>query len=489
MKKLAHLEPKEVFRFYEEILCIPHESGNEKALSDYCVKFAKDRGLQVHQDAVNNVLISKPATPGYEDRPAIILQGHLDMVCVADPGVEIDFAKDPIPFYIDGDYIRAHGTTLGSDNAHGVAMALAVLDSDRLKHPPLQVLFTVEEETTFAGAENVDGNLLHGKYYIGLDYVDDQAILVSCGGSSDNIAAFDVTPVALEHPKDYTVLTLELSGAAGGHSALEIHKYGINCIKALGELLCQLNERFSIELIHMEGGTKINAIATWSKARICCITSQFASVKKHVDNFSTSMYQKYRETDPNFNIAVTVEDAPEEMQVLSNKENLLYLLDVHPNGVVTWINPAENIVESSINMGILRTTNNQIILYSLARSNNDYFHDELLRKVKALIKNTGATYRIESKCCSWDYNPNSSLQTQACEIYKKIHGHEPKLDLAHGQVETGAIMQKMKECGKYMEAIGISPESAGAHTTSEDLSIPSMAKTYRFLCTMLEELQ
>jgi len=489
MTKLTHLEPKEVFRFYEEILSIPHESGNEKALSDYCVRFAKDRGLSVYQDPVNNVLISKAATPGQEHRPGIILQAHLDMVCVADPGVEIDFAKDPIPYYIDGDYIRAHGTTLGSDDGHGIAMALAALDSDTLQHPALQVLFTVEEETTFAGAENVDGNLLNGKYYIGLDYVDDQAILVSCGGSSDNIATLDTPLVPLNNPADYTILTLDFAEAAGGHSALEIHKYGINCIKAMSELLSQLNNVYTIELVHVEGGTKLNAIPTWATARICCLTTQLEQIQRHIADFANAMCHKYRETDPNFHITYSVETVPAELQVLSAKNNLLYLLDVHPNGVITWIDPKKNIVESSLNMGILKTTEHQVILYSLVRSNNDYFHEELIRKVKTFIESAGAEYRIESKCSSWDYNPDSSLQAQACAIYERIHGHKPKLDLAHGQVETGAIMQKMKVCGKYIEAIGISPESGGAHTTSENLSISSMAKTYAFLCAMLEELE
>lgn len=488
---LAHLEPKNVFHFYEDVLTIPHESGNEKELSDYCVKFAKERGLKVIQDEVNNIIIEKPATPGYEDRPGIILQGHLDMVCVAEPGVEIDFAKDPIPMYIDGDYIRAHGTTLGSDDGHAIALCLAILDDNSLKHPKLQVLFTVEEETTFAGAENVDGQLLDGKYYIGLDFYDDEIILASCGGSSENGAVIETGKSKLESIDDYTFLRLQLSDATSGHSALEIHKYSINAIKVAGDLLCLLNESFDIELINIEGGNQTNVIAKWANADFCCPKAQEADVRAFIENFAVIMDKKYRETDPDFKLKVlNLEIDPcSDVYVLDAKDTILKLLDVHPNGVVTWVNPAENIVESSLNIGNIRTYEDKVIISSLLRSNIDHFHDELIRKVKTLIEMAGAKHTIDAKACSWEYNPDSKLQTQAVEIYEKMFGYKPVIELAHGQVETGTIIQKMQECGKHIEAIGIGPTSNGAHTTSEDLYIPSMKKMYDYLCTMLAELK
>ena len=487
-KILGHLEPKNVFHFFEEILSIPHESGNEKQLSDYCVRFAQDRGLKVIQDEVNNIIIEKPATPGYEDRPGIIFQGHLDMVCVADPGVEIDFAKDPIPMYIDGDYIRARGTTLGSDDAHAIALALAILDNDELKHPKLQALFTVEEETTFLGAESVDGSLLDGKYMIGIDHYHDDTFMVSCGGSSENTATIRTGRTVLASPADYAPLKISMSDAASGHSGLDINKYGINSIKLMGELLTLLNNNFSLELMSIEGGNQTNVIAKWANAEICVPKVQEEAVKAYIADFAAKMERKYRNSDPDFKLEVTAAEVSGDIQVLDAKDAIVKLLDIHPNGVVTWMNPAERIVESSLNMGNLRTHEDCVVLTSLVRSNAEHFHDELIRKLQTIIELVGAEYSISGRAPSWEYNPDAALMTQATAIYEELFGCAPVLEMSHGQVETGAIIQKMNECGKYVEAIGIGPTSLGAHTTAEDLLIPSMKKEYDFLCRLVEEL-
>ena len=488
-KILGHLEPKNVFHFFEEVLSIPHESGNEKELSDYCVKFAQDRGLSVIQDQFNNIIIEKPATPGYEDRPGVILQGHLDMVCVADPGVEIDFAKDPIPMYIDGDYVRAHGTTLGSDDAHAMALALAVLDDDSLKHPMLQVVFTVEEETTFAGAENIDGNLLKGKYMIGIDYHDDELILTSCGGSSENTAVLPTGWTALENPADYAFLKLQMADAVSGHSGIDINNCSINCVKLMGELLTLIDGKFDMELLKIEGGNQTNVIAKWADAEIAVPKAQEEAVKAFVADFAVIIDRKYRDIDPDFKLTASVMDAPAEARALTAKDAVLKLLDVHPNGVVTWLNPAERVVESSLNMGNIRTHEDKVVLSTLIRSNTDHFHDELIRKVKTIIELVGGEHILSAKAASWGYNPDSQLLVQSAAIYEELFGKKPVLQLTHGQLETGALIQKIQECGREVEAIGIGPTSHGAHTTSEDLYIPSMQKMYDFICKMLEELK
>ncbi len=486
---LEHLEPKNVFRFFEEVLSIPHESGNEKELSDYCVKFAQDRGLAVIQDQFNNIIIEKPAAPGYEDRPGVILQGHLDMVCVADPGVVIDFAKDPIPLYIDGDYIRARGTTLGSDDGHAIALALAILDDNSLKHPKLQVVFTVEEETTFAGAENIDGNLLDGKYMIGIDYHDDEIILTSCGGSSENTAVLPTGKAPLADPSGSVYLKLQMADAVSGHSGIDIKNYSINCIKLMSELLALLNEKFDMELVKIEGGNQTNVIAKWADAEICVPKDQEDAVKAFAADFAVIMDRKYRDIDPDFKLEVHTMDMPAEVSVLTAKDTLLKLLDVHPNGVVSWLNPAERIVESSLNMGNIRTYDDKIVLSTLVRSNTDHFHDELIRKVKTIIEMAGGEHILSAKAASWGYNPDSQLLVQSAAIYEEMFGKKPLLELTHGQLETGALIQKMQECGKEVEAIGIGPTSHGAHTTAEDLYIQSMQKEYDFICKMLEELK
>lgn len=485
---LQQLEPQRVFHFFEDISRIPRESGNEKEISDYLVRFAKERGLEVVQDAYYNVVISKPATPGYEDRKPIMFQGHIDMVCVKEEGVEIDFAKDPIPIYVDGDFVKARGTSLGADDGHAVAMALALLDNDELKHPAMQCIFSATEETTMAGAENIDASLLKGEYLIGLDWSLDDTFLLSCGGSSENHFALKLGPRIPVEEGNVVVLHLQLQGTAGGHSGKEIGRYGANGVKLMGELLAGMDDAFDIGLIRIDGGNQTNVIAEWAKADICCRKQEKEAVKEHLNRMVEALLLEYKTTDPELTVTV-MEEPAEDVQVIAEKKAVLTLLDLLPNGVYTWMDQKIYMAKCSMNIGNIRTYQDRVEVQCLVRSNSDHDHDELLRKLQSLAKLCGADYEMSCKALAWDYIPDSHLQQEAARVYEQEFGQKPGFVITHAQTETGIFIQKMKEAKKPVQALNIGVRTFDVHSTRERMQISSVGKTYRLLCALLENIR
>ena len=488
---LAGLEPKKFFEYFEDICRIPHESGNEAGIADYLVKFAEDHGLEVQRDAFNSVVITKPATPGYEDRKPIMLQGHTDMVCVKEEGVDIDFDTDPIPIYVDGDYVKARGTSLGADDGHAVAMILALLDNDELKHPLIQGVFSATEETTMAGAENIDGSWLKGEYLFGLDWSKDEVVLLSCCGSSEHCFTQKLTDREAVAPEGMVKIHLDLSGGEGGHSGKDIGRYRANGNKLMTSILAGLDEIAEYGLVDYIGGNQTNVITEWAKADIVCKEEDKEAVLAYIQKMGEELTVEYALTDPNLTLVIEEEALTGEAKVLAkeDKERFLNVMELLPNGVSSWIDQTIYLAKSSMNIGAVRFHDDTITIRTLVRSNSDHDHEELLRKLRTLAKVCGVEDEMSCKALAWDYVPDSELQREVKRVYKDLFGEEPGFEIAHGQTETGIFTAKMKEQGKPIQAVNIGVVTYDVHSFKERMNIPSVAKTYKMLCSFLENIK
>lgn len=485
---LDGLKPEKCFYYFEEISRIPRSSYKEEAVSNYLVEFAKKRGLKVIQDEAWNVLISKPATPGYEKRKGVMLQGHMDMVCVKDDGIEHDFDKDPIPMYIDGDYIRAHGTTLGADNATAVCLMLALLDSDDTEHPALQCIFTSAEEVGLVGASKLDPNSLEGEYLLNLDGSHiDQLLLSSAGGSVHTFTVARESTPADEAGR--TGLAVRIGGLTSGHSGSLSYRCFANANKLMGNVLSDLSESFEFELGSLEGGTKMNAIAKEAKALLVIRTEDLGPIKQRLGEIGTSLMREYSVTDPDLHLACFEQPVPERIYSKKAQGQILALLDLLQDGPFRFMEPEKNMAKTSNNIGIVEeTAEDTVVVTCLMRSNSDYEHDELIRKTCRLSGLLQIGHEVRDRSSAWEFLPGCRLVELVSGLYEKNFGEKPKITMTHGGVEPGVIIGLGKQVGKNIQAVNFGVTSHGAHTTKEELYIPAMEQTYEWLKTVLKNL-
>ncbi len=428
MRKLGNLKPERVFYYFEELSNIPRESSNEKAVSDYLVETAKKLNLEYYQDKMMNVIIKKPATKGYENAPAVILQGHMDMVCEKELDSKHDFTKDPIDLVIDGNYLRANKTTLGADNGIAVAMSLAVLEDNTLEHPAIEMLATVEEETTMGGARGIEAGILKGKYLINIDSEDEGILTAGCAGGVGITAILKDNKEKIK-TEDYFFNRIIVKNLFGGHSGVEIDKNRLNANKIINEIFLNLVEKFELKLISAEGGAKDNAIP-----RACFI--DFALNKNEKDNFENlskeildKIYKKY------FDLENTIEILKEEIEkteeVFSSDffKKYLSVINEIPTGVNTWMEEYPDIVESSDNLAIVRTEKEEIRINVSLRSSEPEVLQNLLTRIKNTIDKYNGTYNISEGYPEWRFKKDSKLRDTAVKVYEdmfKDDVHTPK---------------------------------------------------------------
>ena len=374
MPVLENCEPKRVFHYFEEICKIPHGSRNTKQISDFLVEFAKDHGFRYVQDELNNVVIYKPGTPGYENSPTVIIQGHMDMVCEKRPDVDHDFTKDGLNISVKDGYITANGTTLGGDDGIAVAYGLALLDSTDIPHPPLEVLLTVDEEIGLLGAVGLDCSVLKGRRFINLDSEAEGSLWISCAGGLSGVSHIPVTRLDAEGEK----LTVKISGLMGGHSGAEIDKNRANANSLLGKFLHGLDEKTDFELISVQGGQKDNAITREATAEILVLEENADAVREYAASVQGAWREEYAGTDEG--ITVTVEDeGKQEVRVLhpTSKEKVIFFLVNVPYGVQKMSGTIKGLVETSTNIGILKTSENEVMGSSSIRSSVETARDSL----------------------------------------------------------------------------------------------------------------
>ena len=476
MAVLDQLEPKNVFRFFEQMCAIPHGSYNTKAVSDWCVAFAKERGLEHYQDEMNNVILIKEASAGYEEAQPVILQGHLDMVCEKAPGCEKDMAREGLDLAVEGDYIYAEGTTLGGDDGIAVAMALAALDDESLPHPRLEVILTTEEEVGMDGAVALDVSPIRGRKLLNLDSEAEGVFTVSCAGGS--MAACGL-PVA-RAPFGGDILRVRVEGLTGGHSGAEIHKGRANANMLLGRLLRAMAAETELRLVSADGGLKDNAIPVAAEAVVAAEDGRKA--KAAAERMAACFQTEYRRSDPM--LTVTAEEAAAAWQPMdaSSTERTVCLLACAPNGVQTMSQDIHGLVQTSLNLGILKTGENAVTASFCIRSSVDSEKEMLKDRLACLLAQLGGGVSFSGEYPGWAYRPDSPLRELMTEVYREQYGREPKVEAIHAGLECGLLAGKLPG----LDCVSIGPDLLEIHTPREKMSISSVQRVWMFVREILK---
>lgn len=469
------LEPRDVLHWFEEISNIPRGSKNEKEISEYMLNFAKERGLYAKRDEVYNVIIKKPATKGLEDGPTIILQGHMDMVCVKTENSKHDFLKDPLKLKVDDGWIRADNTTLGADNGIAVAYCLALLDSKDIPHSNLEILFTTMEELGMGGASKVDGSDLEGKYLINMDGELEGDLLVGCAGAVTMTSTKKITFVKPSLSDHYC---MRIYGLKGGHSGMQIENFRSNSIKFVARLLHNLK---NVEIAYVDAGYKRNAIPSYAKVYFYTDENSIDEIKKR----ARVLEFEHRKTDPLMKIDIEKEEEVFDM-VWSEKSKLdvLNCLISVPDQVIYMDPEFKGLVQTSISNGVLRQTDDEISLVALLRSTVQSCLDEYRISYETIVNAFGFTLTDDGGYPVWEHDENSTLKNIAVDVYKKIYYANPTVHTIHCGLECGILKKHLPN----VDMISFGPTMHDVHTPNERLSIDSVRRVWIFLKELVTTL-
>ncbi len=483
MKNLRELEPKDVFSYFDDLCHMPHGSGNIGQVSDYCVRFAKEHGLACRQEPCGNVVIWKDASPGYEDADPVMLQGHMDMVAVKTDDCDLDMTTEGLRPAVteDGAWIYAEGTSLGGDDGIAIAYSLAILADDTLAHPPLEAVFTVNEEIDMLGARVLDTTNLHSRILLNMDSEDEGEFLTSCAGG----AMLVVRTPATREKREGIVYEWRLRGLSGGHSGAEIHLGRANANNLFGRFLAEVGEKVPFGIGEVTGGEKDNAIADACTATLVTDEEMAACFEDAVSAFEKSIQAEYADTDPEMEIVLTRMDRT-EMQALT-PEATKVLADVQtqmPAGVQTWEPDIPNMVRTSLNLGILRVGAEATITYSV-RSSDDAEKEALLQTMRDVATRAGGQPEILGRYPGWAYQPESRVRQVMAEAYEELTGEKAVLTGIHAGVECGIFCDRLPG----MDATSFGPTMRNIHTPREKLNVASVGRTYELLKRVLEKLK
>lgn len=480
MRALENCEPKRVFYYFEELCKIPHGSGNIKQISDYLVSFAKEHGLEYVQDEMNNVVIYKPATEGYEDAPAVILQGHMDMVCEKRPDVDHDFTKDPLNISVKDGYVTANGTTLGGDDGIAVAYGLALLESKDLAHPALEVLITVDEEIGLLGAEGFDCSVLKGKRLINLDSEAEGSLWISCAGGLSGISTIPVQRVEAEGQK----AAVKITGLMGGHSGAEIDKKRANANVLMGRFLYSLQQETAYEIISLAGGQKDNAITREADAEL--LVEDINSVKACAEKLQKGFREEYAGTDEGITVEITdLGVASAKVLHPTSREKVLFFLMEVPFGIQKMSGSIDGLVETSTNIGIVKLGEDEFLGSSSVRSSVEAAGAALSDKICYLTEFLGGEYTVQGAYPAWEYRKDSPLRDQMVEVYEEMYGEKPNVVAIHAGLECGLFYKKIEG----LDCVSLGPNMKDIHTSEEVLDIASTERVWKYLVKVLESLK
>jgi dipeptidase D len=484
-KILKDIKPVEVLKYFEELSQIPRGSGNEKGVSNYLVAFAEQYNLEVIQDSALNVIIRKKATPGYENSPSVIIQGHMDMVCEKNVNTEHDFMKDPLQLRIDDDMIYATGTTLGADNGIAVAMGMAVLASKEIEHPGMELLVTTEEETGMGGAEALDPKNLKGRTLINIDSEEEGTLLVSCAGGLT--AKTTIAAVWEEPDKDLIPCAIRIRGLKGGHSGMEINKGRGNSNKLMGRILAGLAALVDFRLGEVNGGSKHNAIPREADAVILVKPEDKATVIAKVAECEEVFKNELRTPDPDLRVELEVlSEGPSKVLSGKSAESLVNYLYLVQDGVNSMSMDIAGLVESSLNLGVVTTLENEIEFISAVRSSVKSLKREIFTRVATIAKLVGAEVSTESDYPEWAYNPDSKIRNVFVEVYEKMNGKKPEIAAIHAGLECGLLGEKFNG---EIDMISFGPNLYDVHTPDEHMSISSVERMWDYLVEVLKNVK
>lgn len=486
MSILSGLEPQKVFYYFEEICKIPHGSYHEEKISEYCEKFAKQRNLRCIRDSLNNIIIIKEASKGYENAPAVILQGHLDMVCEKVAGSDFDFLTQGLELKVVDGYVSANDTTLGGDDGIAVAMALAILDSDSIAHPKLEVVFTVSEETGMEGATGIDVSMLDGKMLLNLDSEEEGIFLTSCAGGChcSMSKAITTTKIGEDHKK----VEISICGLKGGHSGTEINKGRANANVIIGRFLLMLqNENIKFNIGSINGGSKDNAIPSYACVNIFVVENYVDFVLKCAKKLENICKSEYRVTDGDIKINAKETSINDDARLaLDDKSTnmVVQLLNVVPNGVMRMSDDIQGMVETSLNLGIIKTTSHFFTMDFLLRSSKESSLDYLVDKLRCIAGLSGCDINVSSRYPAWEYRANSKLRDIMVETYEEMFKEKPVTMSIHAGVECGILACKIDD----LDCVSFGPNILDIHTPRERLDIKSVERTWKFVLEILKKV-
>ena len=497
MRILENLEPQNVFYYFEEICKIPHGSGNTRQISDYLKAFADEHGLYCRQDELNNIVMIKEASKGYEDHAPVLLQGHMDMVAVKDADCALDMTKDGLQLRILGDWLSAKGTSLGGDDGIAVAFGLALLAGEEYRHPRIELILTVDEEVGMEGATELTVDDLTAKRMINLDQEEEKMFIVGCAGG----ARIDIQKKTETESIKGMLCKLKISGLQGGHSGQEINKERGNAICLMGRLLASLQEKTPVYLKEVSGGTADNAIPNEVCAEFVVTEwkteteeERRKAVQQDMDTLITAFLNEQfaglraefagKEDGLNCELQVGAEGALIQVCSRKDSEKWIHLLNVIPHGVIANSVKMKGLVETSLNPGILHVSAAEGMVSTSVRSSNAAAKEALINRLKSLAALCDATVGIRGDYPGWDYDPNSPLREKLVAIYEEMYGVKPQIEAIHAGLECGIFQSKIPG----LDCVSIGPDMQDIHTTGETLSIPSVQRMWKFLLKVLESL-
>jgi dipeptidase D len=484
---ITELEPRSLWRFFYEVTQTPRPSKSEDLMIAYLEKFAAERQLDIRKDEARNILIRKPATPGLEHLPTVILQSHIDMVCESDR--PFDFHNNPIETIIDGDYVRANGTTLGADNGIGVAAQLAILDGD-YPHGAIECLFTVDEETGLTGANALQEGFLTGSILLNLDSEDEGELFVSCAGGKTTTATLLYQPVPVS-PRRHVFIRFEISGLRGGHSGCDIHEGRANANKILARFLYTLRKKWRYRLADIGGGDKHNAIPRQAFATIGInVDSKYIhALAAHFNTFLAEVGEEIKGTDPDFSFTMhTLLEGPKHYIDPEAADRLINTLVACPHGVLGMSREIPKLVETSNNLAVVtqnvKTRKHEIVVITSQRSSVESRKHAVVQEMEALFRLGGFEVTTSDGYPAWPANKNSRILQAAKDSYRRLFGNEPKVSAIHAGLECGLFLQKYP----HLDMVSFGPTLHDVHSPNERINIPSTERWWRHLLDLLQHI-
>jgi len=480
MRVLENLQPERVFYHFEEIAKIPHGSGNTKQISDYLVAFAKEHNLEHYQDEINNVIIIKEATEGYENADAVIIQGHMDMVCEKESDCDIDFEKDGLDLYVEDGFVKARGTTLGGDDGIAVAYGLALLEATDIAHPRLEVVITVDEETGMDGAYGIDLSMLKGKKMLNIDSDEEGIFLTSCAGGTSVEATIPVKRTT----QTGVVLNVKVDGLFGGHSGAEIHKERGNASILMGRVLNNIANEVPFGIISLAGGLKNNAIPRECNASILVPEEAISLVETIIAEQSETFKKEYFASDAGVKVT-SVNTGVQEANILdfSSLNQVLAYLRLIPNGVQHMSQAIPGLVETSLNLGIMELKEDVFVTDTSIRSSVGSRKEDLRDKLVNIIELVGGEAEVVGDYPAWEYKAESKLREEIAAAYKAVYGKEPEFTAIHAGLECGILSEKIED----LDCVSFGPANYDIHTPQERLNIESTERVWNFLVEYLKQ--
>ena len=478
MRVLSELEPKNVFSFFEDICNIPHPSYKEDKISNYLVDFAKERKLEYYQDSLYNVIIIKEASKGYEDVAPIILQGHMDMVCEKTPDCDKNMDKEGLDLEVNGDFVSAKGTTLGGDDGIAVAYALAILDDDSIAHPRLEFVCTVSEEVGMEGAAGIDVSMLKGKKLLNMDSEDEGIMLASCAGGCSAQVKLRLNRTEMTGTK----LRISISGLTGGHSGVEIDKGRGNANVLMSRILRDAAKKAPIFIVSVEGGKKDNAIPRECLSEIIVEADKAEAVKAAVEETVNEIREEFATSDADFNVTTELSDGCNVKAVTKeDSAKAVALIQSLPNGIMRMSQDIDNLVETSLNLGVVSLDESGICLRFSLRSSVGAALKNLKGQIKIVSEAFRANVEFTGEYPAWEYKKDSKLRDDMVRIFEQMYGKKPTIEAIHAGVECGILAGKIEG----LDCISMGPDIFDIHTTEEHLSISSTKRMYEYILNVI----